>query len=406
MSSTDLLSKGRSYNFLHSWLGQGLLTSTGMRWKLHRKFLTPAFHFNILQNFFQVFIKNDNVLVSKLRATEKGANLELFSIIALTALDNVTESIMGVPLNVQTDSESEYVKAIGEISDVVATRIRDAFASQDAIFNLMPLKKVQDNALKVLHKYSRRVIESRRKELDKANITQLNFDHDHGIKNRHAFLDLLLLADINGKRIDDEHVREEVDTFMFEGHDTTTSGIVFTLYCLSRFREAQEKVFEEQKTIFGGDFNRDPSFSEMQQMKYLDLVIKESMRMFPPVPFIERLISRDAELAGVFIPKNTSCIVNILHLHRNPAFFDNPMEFRPERFENPLKNPFNWVPFSAGPRNCIGQKFAMLEMKSTVSAVVRHFKILPSDLEDPILGADLVLRSKNGVHIKLETRQP
>ncbi|KAJ2950766.1 hypothetical protein O0L34_g9030 [Tuta absoluta] len=404
LSSPDLLVKGRSYSFLLPWLGQGLLTTSGIRWKVHRRLLTPAFHFNILQNFFQIFVKNDKILVKTLRAIGKGTNISLFPVIALNALDNVTESIMGVSVNAQIDSESEYIKAIEEINDVIATRIRDAFASQDAIFNYMSIKKVHDRALQVLHKSSREVIAARRKELEKNNITRLNIENDHGIKNRHAFLDLLLLAEVDGERIEDEHVREEVDTFMFEGHDTTTSGIVFTLYCLSKFSEAQEKLFEEQKTIFGENLNRDPTFSEMQQMKYLDLVIKESMRMFPPVPIIERFITQDTELAGEPIPKNTTCLMSIFNLHRNPKVWEHPMEFRPERFENPLKDPFTFIGFSAGPRNCIGQKFAMLEMKTTISAIVRNFKILPSDLDDPIVGMDIVLRSKNGVHIKLEER--
>ncbi|KAI5641922.1 cytochrome p450 domain-containing protein [Phthorimaea operculella] len=411
--------------------GQGQATQhsgqvCGLRWKVHRRLLTPAFHFNILQNFFQVFLKNDKILVKTLRATGKGTNISLFPIIALNALDNVTESIMGVSVNAQNNTESEYIKALGKMNDVLATRIRDVFASQDALFNLMPIKKIHDSALQVLHKSSRDVIATRRKELEKNNITQLNIENDHaeisylllydwvsqssndpmnpGIKNRHAFLDLLLLAEVDGQRIDDEHIREEVDTFMFEGHDTTTTGIVFTLYCLSKFRDTQEKVFEEQKAIFGGDFNRDPTFSEMQKMKYLDLVIKESMRMFSPVPGIQRFITEDTELAGVRVPKNTTCLVNIYSLHRNPKVWENPMEFRPERFENPLKDPFAFLAFSAGARNCMGQKFAMLEMKTTISAIVRNFKILPSDLPDPNVGMVLVLRSQNGVHIKLEER--
>ncbi|KAI5641921.1 cytochrome p450 domain-containing protein [Phthorimaea operculella] len=403
LTNNDLLVKGRSYYFLLPWLGQGLLT-TSFRWKVHRRLLTPAFHFNILQNFFQIFVKNDKILIKNLRATGKGTNISLFPVIALNALDNVTESIMGVSVNAQNNAESEYIKALEKMNDVLATRIRDVFAAQDALFNLMSIKKIHDRALQVLHKSSRDVIAARRKELEKNNITQLTIENDHGIKNRNAFLDLLLLAEVDGQRIDDEHIREEVDTFMFEGHDTTTSGIVFTLYCLSKYRDAQEKVFEEQKEIFGGDFNRDPTFSEIQKMKYLDLVIKESMRMYSPVPVIERFITEDTELAGVRIPKNTTCIVNIFNLHRNPKVWDKPMEFRPERFENPLKDPFTFVAFSAGSRNCIGQKFAMLEMKTTISAIVRNFKILPSDLPEPNVGMVIVLRSQNGVHIKLEER--
>ncbi|XP_026313798.1 cytochrome P450 4d2-like [Hyposmocoma kahamanoa] len=292
MSSTEFLSKGKSYDFLHPWLGQGLLTSTGRRWKNHRKFLTPAFHFNILQNFLPVFVKSGKILTEKLRSyAAQGEPVDLFPIIALTALDNVTESIMGVSVGAQNDSESQYVKAIKDLTNVLAYRMRNAFASSDPIFNLMSMKRVQDRALKVLHDQSIKVIEARRRQLD--NMENSSPISEYGIKNKHAFLDLLLLAEIDGEKIDNVSVREEVDTFMFEGHDTTTSGIVFSLFCIANNKEVQEKILQEQISVLGNDMSNDPTYSDIQQMKYLECVIKESLRLYPSVPFIERQISQD-----------------------------------------------------------------------------------------------------------------
>ncbi|XP_063892609.1 cytochrome P450 4d2-like [Helicoverpa armigera] len=404
VSSTEHITKGRSYSFLTCWLGQGLLTATGQRWKSHRKFLTPAFHFNILQNFLPVFCKNQRNLTEKLRGLADGGPIDMFPLIALAALDNVTESIMGVCVDAQKHSQSEYVKSIEELSAIVTMRMQIPFFGEDAIFNLLPYKTRQDKALKVLHGQTNKVIETRREELRKANITTLANSNDIGIKNKHAFLDLLLLAEIDGKKIDDESVREEVDTFMFEGHDTTTSGIVYSLYLLSKHRDVQEKIYEELKTIFGSEMNRDPTYHELNQMKYLELVIKESMRLFPPVPLIERKILRDCEIGGLTLVKGTSVLINIYQIQRQPELYENPLEFRPERFEAPLKNPFSWLAFSAGPRNCIGQKFAMMELKITISEMIKNFYILPAP-QEPELSADLVLRSKNGVHIKLMPRK-
>ncbi|XP_063823562.1 cytochrome P450 4d2-like [Ostrinia nubilalis] len=403
LTSTDLLAKGYSYNFIKPWLGNGLLTSEGSRWKAHRKFLTPAFHFNILQNFLPIFCKNGKVLREKLRNLANRSPINVFPIIALAALDNVTESIMGVSVNAQEDSESEFVKAVEVMSRIASMRMRNPFVAPDVVFNLLPYKADQDKALDILHSQTRKVINARREELKNSEITDLGADAEIGLKNKHAFLDLLLLAEVDGKKLSDEHIREEVDTFMFEGHDTTTAGLAYCVYCLSNHEDVQEKIFDEQKAIFGDDFERNPTYSELHQMKYLDLVIKESLRLFPSVPLIGREIDRDVDMAGHRLPKGTTMVIDFFNMQRNPELYEDPLDFRPERFENINRNPFFWLAFSAGPRNCIGQKFALMEMKVTLSEIVKNFKILPYG-EEPELGADLILRSRNGIKVILETR--
>lgn len=409
LTHQDLITKGKSYVYLRPWLGNGLLTSTGHRWRTMRKFLTPAFHFNILQNFLPVFLKNGNVLVKKLHKHADGKPFKVFRTVALTALDNVTESIMGVCIGAQSNSESKYVKAIEVIARIASLRMRNPFMGEDLIFNFVPYKKEQTEALDVLHSQSNQVIQKRRDELRNANISSLSGTAESGIRNKHAFLDLLLLAEVDGKKISDQHVREEVDTFMFEGHDTVSSGITFTLYCLSKHRDVQEKIMEEQKSILGENLDRDLQYFELQKMKYLEQVIKESLRLYPSVPLIERLVTKDVDIEGITFKKNTSIIINIFELQRHPDVFDNPLEFRPERFDAVIspqtaKNAFIWLPFSAGPRNCIGQKFAMMEMKVIISNVVKNFEILPVDAEEPSLCAELILRPEKELTLRLKPR--
>lgn len=403
ISSTEIITKGRSYNFLHPWLGQGLLTATGYRWKSHRKFLTPAFHFNILASFLPVFIKTSRVLTEKLQQRADGTPFDLFPIIALAALDNVTESIMGVSFNALKDSESKYVKAIETLSEIVSLRMRHVLLGNDFFFSLSPYKKTQNEALEILHGHTRKVIETRRNQLENEKV-KIENNEDIGLKNKYAFLDLLLLAEVDGKPISDESVREEVDTFMFEGHDTTASGIVFSLYCLAKHEEVQKKVLEEQKSIFGDDLTREPTYADLQQMKYLECVIKEALRLYPSVPFIQRRLTQDVDVMDFHLSKGTSVILNIFHLQRNPAVFEDPLLFNPERFFETAKpgNAYNWIPFSAGPRNCIGQKFAMMEMKVTLAAIVRQFRLAPGP--DPDLCGALILKATQGVSIRMKPR--
>ncbi|XP_050678949.1 cytochrome P450 4C1-like isoform X1 [Leptidea sinapis] len=407
LTDPDLITKGVSYDYLVPWLGDGLLTSTGEKWRLHRKLLIPAFHFNLLQSFLPVFLKNQKILEDKLRCTySDGKEFDLYPIVAQVALDNATESIMGVSFNSQQDPNSKYVKSVETLDRIVSLRMRDIIYSKEAIFNLSHHKKAHDEAISVVLDLTKKVINKRRKELQNQNITSYGGRTELGIKNKHAFLDLLLLSEINGKRIEDADLHEEVQTFLFASQDTTTSGIAYVLYCLSKEQSVQEKVFEEQKAIFT-DLNQDPSYSDLQQMKYLEMVIKESLRLYPPVPLIARLITKDADIAGLKIRKGSTLIVDIIHMQRNPDFYDDPMSFIPERFDTSAsktsRNPFSWLVFSAGHRNCMGQKFAMMELKVILSGIVKKFKVLPVDMELQLC-ADVVLRSENGVNVKLLPR--
>jgi len=242
-------------------------------------------------------------------------------------------------------------------------------------------------------------------------------------KRKKAFLDTLLTSTIDGKPLTNQEIYEEVQTFMFEGHDTTSSGITFATYLLSRHPEVQQKVYEEQKSLFGDDLKSvDPSFQDMQDMKYLDMMIKECQRLYPSVPIIGRETTEQVNINGKLLPKDCTISLFFFPMGYNEKYFPDPYKFDPERFnsEREKMNPFEYVPFSAGPRNCVGQKFAILEMKSIISHLVRHFKILPPDEEcikvngdyenlgkfkyDPVLAMVLTLKAEYGVQIRLENR--
>nr|CAI5848787.1 unnamed protein product [Callosobruchus analis] len=222
-----------------------------------------------------------------------------------------------------------------------------------------------------------------------------------------AFLDILLRSTLDGQPLSREDIREEVDTFMFEGHDTTASAISFCIFEVATHPDVQEKVLEEQISIFGDDFYRNATLSDLQEMRYLECVVKEALRLYPSVPFIGRKTNEDTMYKGNLIPKGVNITLCIYHMMRDPEQYENPNEFDPSRFEdNDGKRPYSFVPFSAGPRNCIGQKFAMNEIKSIVSKLVRNYKLLPASPDyKPKLVAEAVMKSKNGVKIRLAKRE-
>ena len=112
-----------------------------------------------------------------------------------------------------------------------------------------------------------------------------------------AFLDTLLSTSIDGRPLNTQEIYEEVSTFIFEGHDTTTSGVTFAVYLLSRHLDVQQKVYEEQRKVMEGNMKRDATFQELAEMKYLDLVLKEAQRLYPSVPMISRMADKDYNIS-------------------------------------------------------------------------------------------------------------
>uniref|UniRef100_A0A182VX83 Uncharacterized protein n=1 Tax=Anopheles minimus TaxID=112268 RepID=A0A182VX83_9DIPT len=408
LSSQKQIRKSELYKFLIPWLGDGLLLSTGQKWFNKRKILTPAFHFKILDQFIEVFHKQSNILAERLRPEANGSLVNIYPCVTLAALDIICETAMGTSINAQTDADSAYVKAITELSLVLTGRFVKVWQRVDFLFNLSADKRRQDRIIKVLHDFTTKIIQSRRRELMEqgGGVIGGTVDDedmaDIGTKRRMAFLDVLLQATIDGRPLTDKEIQEEVDTFMFEGHDTTTIAISFTLLLLARHPEVQEKAFQEIVDIVGNDPTTPVSHRNLQDMKYLEMVIKESLRLYPPVPIIARRFTENVELGEKIVPEGSNFNIGIMHMHRDPTLFPNPERFDPERFAPDRtmeqSSPYAYVPFSAGPRNCIGQKFAMLELKSTVSKVIRNFKLTSAGPE-PKLTMQLTLKPRDGLYI-------
>ncbi|KAI8034278.1 probable cytochrome P450 4d14 isoform X1 [Drosophila gunungcola] len=417
MSNQQTIQKNNLYGLLHSWLGEGLLVSKGKKWFRRRKIITPTFHFKILEDFVEVFDQQSATMVQQLYDRADGKTvINMFPVACLCALDIIAETAMGVKINAQLQPDFPYVQSVKTASAMLAERFMNPLQRTDPSMKLFYPKlftKLND-AVKNMHDFTSKVITERRDLLQKSiaegggangnvNAAPLN---DVGQKRRLALLDVLLQSSIDGAPLSNDDIREEVDTFMFEGHDTTTSSIAYTCYLLARYPEVQARVFQEIRDVIGDDKSAPVSMQLLGELKYLECVIKESLRLFPAVPLIGRHITEDTVLDGKLIPANSDVIILIYHAQRDPDYFPEPEKFQPERFSMERKgevNPFAYTPFSAGPRNCIGQKFAMLEMKSSISKMVRHFELLPLGKDvQPVL--NLILRSSTGINCGIKPR--
>lgn len=191
------------------------------------------------------------------------------------------------------------------------------------------------------------------------------------------------------------------------GHDTTTAGISWTIFLVGLHPQVQEKIFQEMDSIFK-DSDRNATLNDLNEMKYLDRVIKEALRLYPAVPKVGRLLSEDVQLDEYKIPKGCMIAVHIYSLHRDERFFPDPEKFDPDRFlpENIIgRHPFAYIPFSAGSRNCIGQKFAVYEEKSVLSSIFRNFRLNSVDNPEKVkIVSEIILRPLNGINVTIEKR--
>ncbi|XP_022126369.2 cytochrome P450 4C1-like isoform X1 [Pieris rapae] len=403
LSHSRNITKNITYDFLKPWLGTGLVLSTGAKWHKRRKILTPAFHFEILKNFAKVFEEESRNMVKDINCRlQRGEDvLDVMPFLSDYTLYTICETAMGTKLS-SGDSEAklDYKKSILSIGSLIMQRAPRFWLHFDFTFYLSSLGKEFKKCLKDNFAFTDSVIDERRRQ--KANITE-ELKETEG-KKRLALLDLLLEAEGKGE-IDLEGIREEVNTFMFEGHDTTAMALTFGLMLLAEHRKVQDLIYEECISIFG-DSDRTATTADLAEMKYLDATIKEILRLYPSVPSIGRLITEDFYLDETHVAKGTEVIVNIYNVHRNEEYFPEPEVFRPERFlVNGDKPHFSYIPFSAGPRNCIGQRFAMQEMKYMLSDIIRHFVLSPKKKGfRPKLKRDLVLRSNDPIYVKFSSR--
>ncbi|XP_002007162.2 probable cytochrome P450 4d20 [Drosophila mojavensis] len=419
LSSTTLLEKGQLYEFLRPFLNDGLLVSVGKKWHSRRKVFSTVFHFKILEHYVGIMDKQADILVDSLQQVADGEQVvDTLKYVSLAALDIITETAMGVQVNAQSDPDFPYIKALKSVVYIQPDRMLKFSQRYEWLFRvtapLLHRKLVSD--IRIMHDFTDKVIRERREAVERAKADgtykPLSLgDEEIGRKPQMAFLDILLQASIQGSPLTDADIREEVDTFMFEGDDTTSSGVAHALYSIARHPAVQAKIYEELVRVLGNDPRAAISQSQLQQLKYLECVIKETMRLYPPVPAVGRYTRKDLKIGDQIIPAHTSIYMVLYFAHRDPKYFPDPFSFKPERFLDdtaevdgkPQAANFSYLPFSAGPKNCIGQKFAMLEMKMLLSKVVRYYELLPKGPEiRPMM--NFILRSATGMHIALRPR--
>ncbi|XP_055606986.1 cytochrome P450 4d1-like [Uranotaenia lowii] len=399
--------KSNDYDVLQEWLGNGILLDHGQSWFVNRRALTPAFHFKILETFIPTMQDQAMVLVQKLLASG-GRPVDIFPAMKLYALDVLLETAMGVRIGVQ-QNDSEYVRAVAGLSHITFWRMTNFMGYAEWTFRWTKHYKPYQEMLKVSDDFTMGIILKRRAELVDGVIEEVD-ENENEMKKRIPLLDKLLQLEVEGRRLTNEEIRAQVNTFMFAGHDTTSSALTFIVFLLAKHPEIQKKVYDEIVSVIGSSKSIPPLTTAMlNELKYMDLAIKEALRIYPTVPFMSRTIDADQEVAGVTYPKGTIISLGVIFMQRNPKYFPQPTRFIPERFsmetDAEKRNPYTYIPFSAGSRNCIGQKFAMNKIKVLLIYVLTFCR---AELEDPDfeprLKAELILKPVDGMPVRFLPR--
>ncbi|XP_070163292.1 cytochrome P450 4C1-like [Polyergus mexicanus] len=413
LQSYTHVEKGEIYNILKLWLGNGLLTAPVKQWYRDRKILSPVFHFNILEQFAVIMSEKTEIIIKCIeeKLAEDSTNIiDIIPFMQKIAFNIICETVMGV--NVNDGEITSYRLAVNRYLKLHALRMtRSCLWIYDWIYFSLPQGWEYKATINSIHNIMDEIIRKKKLARMQDNKSQNKQDDSNTLnkKKRKGLLDLLLdMNEKDGVSLTDEDLRAHVTTFIFAGHDTTAISVSWALFCIGNDFKCQEKIHEELKEVFK-DSQSPASVKELSQLKYLERVIKESRRLYPSIPMIIRKISEDVKIDNYVIPKGTSIGVPIMLVHRNPAIWSDPLKFDPDRFlpEN-LKNihPYAYIPFSAGPRNCIGQKFAAIEEKIILAAILRKWRVKSMKThEEMTIRNYMVLRpSEEFIHLQLLSR--
>ncbi|XP_032666228.1 cytochrome P450 4C1-like [Odontomachus brunneus] len=415
LNNSKHIKKGFIYKVLHPWLNTGLLTSTGAKWHSRRRMLTSTFHFNILQQFIDILLEESERMTLKLKNIGGMVEIDVIPFVSEHTLNAICETAMGISLHNFGAAQAKYRQDVRRMTQLCVYRIFRPWLLIDALYSLTSAGRLQKKILKNLHEFTEKIIAERKLYHERTNNKYLHnlankdaIETDdveiHGYrKKRLAMLDLLLAVS-QENHLSDLDIREEVDTFMFEGHDTTAMAICFTLSVLAEHKDIQDRVREEVNTVMK-QFEKKLTMTALQSLSYLERCLKETLRLYPSVHYIAREIAEDVKLCDSnIIPCGTYVHLNIYDVHRDPNFWPNPNVFDPDRFlpeKIQKRHPYSYLPFSAGPRNCIGQRFAMLEMKAMIATLVRNFYLEPIDyLKDMQITADLILQPNHPLRVR------
>ncbi|MEJ2348986.1 MAG: cytochrome P450 [Anaerolineales bacterium] len=375
------------YKVLKPVLGEGLLTASGDHWRRQRRVIQPAFHRKQIEAFGSKATTATLEMLARWQTDfAQGQPIDLAREMSCLTLRIIGEVLFGTELH---GEDRRVASSFQFLNTDVSARLKTAFAP--------PLWVPTPRNIKF-----RRA----RAELDSVVYTIIEGRRQSG-PAKGDLLDLLLAArgqEASSTGMTTRQLRDEVMTFMLAGHETTATALTWFWYLLAKHPEKAHQSWYELEEVLGG---RTPKVSDLPALGYLDRLIHEVLRLYPPVWIISRKALAEDEIGGYPVPPGTVVLLCQYAMHRHPAFWENPKRFDPDRFSpqrSRSRHPFAYFPFGGGPRLCIGNHLAMMEIKLIAATIAQRYRL---DLVSghPVEAEPLItLRPRYGMKARLHPR--
>lgn len=376
--------KGRALQRSKRLLGEGLLTSEGEFHRRQRRLAQPAFHRQRIASYGAVMTEY------AMRMSDKWSDGETLDI--SREMMRLTLGIVGQTL-FDADVEAE------------ADEIGEALTSIVKLFNAMMLPFSE--LLEKLPLPQKRRFERAKERLD-ATIYRMIEERRRSGENQGDLLSMLLHArdeEGDGRGMTDKQVRDEALTIFLAGHETTANAMTWTWYLLSENPDVEAKLHAEIDSVLAS--GRPPTFEDVAQLRYTEMVLAESMRLYPPAWAIGRLSINEHEIAGYTMPPRSLVLVSPYVMHHDARYFPDPERFDPERWTSAAREErpqFSYFPFGGGARRCIGEGFAWMEGILLIATLAQAWRLRHVPTHKVALQPAITLRPKHGMLMTLEKR--
>lgn len=384
VSRSRSFGKGRLLQANRALFGNGLLTSEGEFWLRQRRLTQPAFHRERVAACGGTMVARAVEMLSRWR---DGEVRDIHHDMMRVTLAIAAEALFGASV----EQEADRVAAALDI-------LMDMNASSRRLFSL----------LRRLPTAANRRFSSAISELDSiiyGIIGKRRAAGANGIGIGNDLLSILLNAqDEDGSRMTDRQLRDESLTLLLASHETTAVALSWTAYLLAQYPAVEELLHAELDAVLGG---RPPTVEDLPRLRYTDQIVRESLRLYPPVWRMGRIAQEDVAIRGYRIPKGASVLVSQWVVHRDARYFTEPERFDPGRWTEDLARSlprFAYFPFGGGPRICIGNSFALQELALLLAVITQRFRLRLAGPEPTLPAPSITLRPKDGMRLIVSHR--
>ena len=342
-------------------VAEGLLTSEGDTWRKQRRMMQPAFHHRRLAPLDELISRETSSMIRRWQdQSDHGAVLDIAREMAELTLRVTTQALFGVQLD---GAGRDFGEKVNEAVVVMHKPSNPRF------------QQLLHEGKEIVAHIIRQRRENFRDSGDLLSSMMVSCDRE------------------TGQAMSDEQLQDQVLTLMLAGYETTASALAWTWYLLSQHPEVTQRLREEVCTVLGG---RPPAYSDLESLHYTGQVLNEAMRLFPPAWILGRRALGEDEIGGYYVAPGTTIAICLYTLHRHPAFWEQPDRFDPDRFAPEKasgRHRFAFIPFGAGPRQCIGNTFGLMEASLVIAHVAQHYALQLAPGSSVTPQAVFVLRS-------------